>query len=483
MKSCNAVAERVMIMKENVFEKLGEECGVFGVSINETEAAGITYNGLLSLQHRGQEGAGIAVLNEQKITCVKNLGLVNEIFSDKILQNIPKSNVAIGHASYSTSKMNTKHTMQPFVTEYLTGRIATAHNGNIMNAEEIKSALQKKGVDFVSSNHCEIISALVAYKAVENHDIIKGIEKAAALLKGAFSLVFLTNDKKIIAVRDGFGFRPLCIGTSELGMVVASETCALDCIDFKFLRDVEPGELVVIEDGKITLSKKIIEAPRESLCIFEYVYFARPDSVVDGLSVHEARKNMGKQLAKEFPVEADVVCGVPDSGLEAAMGYAEESGLPLTTGFMKNRYVGRSFIYPVQSKRESVVKIKLNPLRVNVDGKRIVLVDDSIVRGTTSANIINALKNAGAKEVHVRISSPPFIHDCFFGTDISGEENLIANRLSLEKIREKIGADSLGFISVDGLREACKKSSRAFCTGCFTGDYGLDINKDIKIEL
>lgn len=460
-------------------DKLHEECGVFGVSLRPEnsgrEAAGVCYNALLSMQHRGQEGAGIAAIEGKSIRCVKNMGLVSEAFPAQALDALPKSHCAIGHVRYSTTGANTVQNVQPFVTEYLTGRLATAHNGNVVNAREIKEKLTPFGLDFSATSDTEVISSLIAYMTVRYGELLTGVKEAAKLLRGAFSLVVLGSGGNLIALRDGNGYRPLCLGENETGVAVASESCALDSCGFRFVRDVQPGELVRIENGKIVHSEMVLRESRKSLCVFEYVYFARPDSVIDGLSVYEARLNMGRELAREHPVEADLVCGVPDSGLDAAMGYSMESGVPLGTGFVKNRYIGRSFIFPTQEQRENAVTMKLNPLRAAVEGKRVVLVDDSIVRGTTSARIVAAMRRAGAREVHMRISAPPFRHTCHFGTDIDSEENLIANQLNIEGIREKIGADTLGYISVKGLRKACEKTALELCDGCFTGDYAAKV--------
>ena len=454
--------------------KLHEECAVFGVCINNCEASGIVYNGLLSLQHRGQEGSGIAALNGNKIYCHKDIGIASEVFSNNILENFPNSSMAVGHNRYSTTGGNTIENLGPFVTEYLTGRIAVAHNGNITNAKEIRDKLQNCGVRFDATSDSEVISALIAYYIMKEENSLKGIIKAANDFTGAFSLVILCGDGKLIAIRDPDGYRPLCIGESksEKGIAVSSESCAFGGCGFEFIRDIMPGEVIVIENGGITyqgieLYKK---SENSGLCIFEYVYFARPDSVIDGLGVYEARYNMGVFLAEEHPADADIVCGVPDSGLEAAAGYSARSGLPLVSGFVKNRYIGRSFIYPAQSQRENAVRLKLSPLAENIKGKRIVLVDDSIVRGTTNKKIAEILKNAGAKEVHLRISSPPFRFACNYGTDIDDEENLIANKISIDDIKTKIGADSLGYISIDGLYKACSKCRVSFCAYCFTGD-------------
>ena len=455
--------------------EINEECAVVGVSTVSDYAAGVTYNGLTALQHRGQEGAGIAVVSAGNIICKKNMGLVSEVFAKEKLASLPSSGVAIGHTRYSTTGGTSKANTGPFVTEYLTGRIATAQNGNLTNAKELRAYLEEQGLKFKGTSDSEVISSLLAYRIVKEKNTVKGIETAISELKGAFSLCVVTADGSLFAVRDSDGFRPLCLGKNTDGIMAASESCALDACGFEFLRDVEPGETVMIQNGKV-VGETTLDRPKKGncshygLCIFEYVYFARPDSVIDGLSVYEARCNCGKILFEEHPAEADVVCGVPDSGLDAASGYASASGLPLVNGFVKNRYIGRSFIYPTQDMRLSAVRLKLNPLKVGIEGKRVVLVDDSIVRGTTSEKIIKSLKAAGAKEVHFRISSPPFIHTCRYGTDIGDEENLMANKMTLDGICRKIGADSLGYISIDGLKNACGKCKTPFCTACFTGE-------------
>ncbi|MDR0315512.1 MAG: amidophosphoribosyltransferase [Treponema sp.] len=453
--------------------KPGEECAVFGVSLTTEEAAGITYNGLLTLQHRGQESAGIAlVVSDGRILCHKDTGLVSEVFSGTELEQMPGGKIAAGHTRYSTTGGNVKENAGPFVTEYLTGRIATAHNGNITNAQEIRKRLKSQGLHFNATSDSEVISSLIAYCITKGESIIQGVVNAAGFLRGAFCLVIASSENKLIAVRDPNGYRPLCIGRNKFGLAVASESCALEACGFEFIRDVQPGEIIVAENGNLTYHcvKPGVKNENGGLCIFEYVYFARPDSVIDGLSVYEARYNMGAILAEEYPVNADIVCGVPDSGLDAASGYSAKSGIPLISGFVKNRYIGRSFIYPTQTQRDSAVRLKLNPLSTNLRNKSIVLVDDSIVRGTTSEKIVRNLKNAGAKEVHIRISSPPFRHTCHYGTDIDSEENLIANQVSLDEIRQKIGADSLGYISIEGLKKACAKCELSFCTACFTGN-------------
>lgn len=466
-------------MQTNKSDKLHEECGVFGASFKESETAPlITYNGLISLQHRGQEGAGIASLVDGKISCHRGVGLVGQVFPGDVLNNLPPSNLAIGHVQYSSSGCRTADDVQPIVTDFLTGRLSVVCNCSIVNSKALKSKLKAAGVKLYSKNSSEIIANLIGLYSMQLGDFLQGTVKAAQELEGSFSIAVLTSDGKLIALRDGSGFRPLCIGENKNGMVVASENCALDGCGFKFVRDLLPGEVVVLQDGKITYEKVEI-TPKindSGLCIFEYVYFARPDSTVDGLNVFQSRYRMGIALAKEHPVDADVICGVPDSGLIAAMGYSRSSRIPLVSGFVKNRYLGRSFIYPTQLERESVVQLKLNPLRAEVEGKSVVMVDDSIVRGTTCARIVKLLKKAGAREVHVRISSPPFKYICHFGTDIGSEKHLIANQMEVAQIREKLGADSLGFISLEGLKNACSGCTTAFCTKCFTGNGDLKLS-------
>jgi amidophosphoribosyltransferase len=359
---------------------------------------------------------------------------------------------------------------QPFVTEALTGRVAAAHNGNVTNAHVIREELQKIGFYFDTTSDNEVVSALTAYYATRSGDILEGVVRAAQRLTGAFSMVLLNGNEKLIALRDPNGFRPLCIGENENGIAFASESCALEGCGYRFVRDVLPGEVIMAENGQITYEAVRLpnrEEKKQGLCLFEYVYFSRPDSVVDGVSVYDARVKMGKILAREHHVDADVVCGVPDSGVEAAIGYSAESGIPFVLGFMRNRYLGRSFIYPDQMQRESIVKLKLNPLTAAIGGKRVILVDDSVVRGTTSEQIIRSLKDAGAKEVHMRISSPPFKHTCLYGTDIGDESEVIANRMNLDEIIKSTGADSWGYLSLAGLKEACAGCNLPFCQECF----------------
>jgi len=478
---------------ENLFneDKIQEECGVFGVSLNVDEAAGVVYNGLLSLQHRGQEAAGIASIADNNIRCHKDLGLVTEIFSGTI-PKLSKSRVAIGHTRYASKGTNLKENAGPFVREYLTGRIVVAQNGNIQNAAELKEKLKAKGLYFKGTSGTEVIAALVASEinAVAKGNptagidaLAAGITKACEQLEGAFSLAIACGHGVLIAVRDPIGFRPLCIGKSKLGIAISSESAALEAAGFDLDSAVAPGEIVIIKDAKV-VKRETVLFPGEvhhcrgcakaatckamGLCSFEYVYFARPDSIIDGLEVYKARHRMGRTLAKESPVDADYVVGVPDSGLPAAHGYASGSGIPLTAGFVKNRYVGRSFIYPTQEQRESIVRVKLNPLKSSINGKKIILVDDSIVRGTTISRIVKTLKKVGAKEVHVRISSPPFLNTCNYGTSVDKDkDSLIARQYTPEEICKQIGADSLAFISIPGLLDACRDATTNLCTSCF----------------
>ena len=475
-------------------DKVRDKCAVFGVSIYGDYASEIAYNALLTMQHRGQEGAGIAVINENKIDCKKGGGFVTEAFSEKELRKM-RGSIAVGHCLYSgrkklsddkqflvaepepepeEEKKKSAEDSQPFVTEYLTGRIAAVLNGSITNMLALRGELMTYGLTFTGTTDGEVISKLIAYYCMINESVLEGVKYAAKLLEGCFSLIVMstgTEHNKLIAVRDSSGFRPLCIGVSEEGMAVASESCVFDICGYDFERDVKPGEVVQIEDGRISYEDVVLtQKSRDTgLCVFEYVYIARADSFMDNLSVYEARVNMGRILARENKnIEADVVCGVPDSGLEAALGYSLESGIQLVPGLVRNRYIGRSFIYPTQSQREKAVKLKFNPLKLNVENKRIILVDDSIVRGTSTGKIVRVLKNAGAREVHMLVSSPPIKYACGFGCiDTEKEETLIANNMSLSEICEKIGADSLSYISIAGLREACAKCALPQCSQCF----------------
>ncbi|MDP4108414.1 MAG: amidophosphoribosyltransferase [Bacillota bacterium] len=452
-------------------EKLHEECGIFGISVSEKDSfnpAHEAYTALFALQHRGQEACGIAVNDKGVISLQKNVGLVPEVFDDDDLISLPGQS-AIGHVRYSTLGKNTRENAQPIVISHIKGNLAIAHNGALTNAYELREKYEMAGGIFHTSNDSEVIAYAIVRERLKTDSIEDAVKNAMGKIKGAYSLVIM-SPRKLIAVRDPSGFRPLCIGKLSNSYVFASESCALDAIGATFLRDVEPGEIVVCLEGELTSIESGIKA-KEGLCVFEYVYFARPDSVIDGLSVDAARREMGKYLARTYPVDADLVFGVPDSGLSAALGYAEESGVPYGTGLIKNRYIGRTFIQPSQTQRERAVSIKLNVLSSAVRGKRVVMVDDSIVRGTTSANIVRMIREVGALEVHMRLSSPPFKNPCYFGTDVPDRDMLIAHKMSVEEIGKKIGVDSIGFLPVEAFEKIEKGCGRRFCLGCFSGKY------------
>lgn len=458
-------------------DKFKEACGVFGLyRIKEDEALGRSiYYGLYALQHRGQESAGIAVTSGDGIKYHKEMGLVSEVFNDEILDSL-NGRIGIGHVRYSTNEANTLINAQPLVVRYKQGSLAVAHNGNLINAPELRKELEEQGVAFQTEIDSEVIAFLIAREHSEN--ISRAVEKCIEKLKGSYALVIMTEDT-LIGVRDPYGIRPLCLGKKDDSYVLASESCALDTVDAKFIRDIEPGEIVVINEEGIKSIKKEQKSSSAS-CIFEFVYFARPDSTIDGRNVHMARYQAGKSLAEEHPVDADLVIGVPDSGTVSALGYAEAAGIPVGIGLIKNRYVGRTFIKATPSSRAIGVKLKLNAVREIVRGKRLVMVDDSIVRGTTSGMIVNLLKEAGAKEVHVRVSSPPIVHSCYFGIDTSSRKELIGAQRRIEEIREHIGADSLGYLSLEGLIKATGLSADKFCTGCFTGVYPFGVPRQGK---
>lgn len=455
--------------------KLNEECGVFGIySSLSCDVAVSTYYGLYALQHRGQESCGIVVNDEGVFSHHKDIGLVNEVFNKETLSKLGKGNIAIGHVRYGTTGVSNRTNTQPLVIRHIKGSMAIAHNGNLTNAAELREEYELRGGIFHTTNDTEVISYAITEKRLETRSIEEAVEQAMYKIKGAYSLVIM-SPRKLIAARDQTGFRPLCIGrTLHGGYVVTSETCALDSINATYIRDVKPGEIIVIENNELRSITTHCHG-KGHICVFEYVYFARPDSVIEGCSVHHARLNAGKILANEHPVDADVVIGVPDSGLDAALGYSQASGIPYGIGFIKNRYVGRTFIQPTQGERENLVRIKLNAISETVKDKRVILIDDSIVRGTTSARIVNLIREAGAKEVHMRISSPPFKNPCFFGTDIDSRENLIACKMSVDEIAKEIGCDTLGYLSIDGVRSIAKKADSDFCCGCFTGEYPIEV--------
>lgn len=457
-----------------MFDSIHEECGVFGIRAPKRDnVAASAYYALYALQHRGQESCGIAVNTNGVIKCHRDLGLVPEVFTERVLDELGTGTMAVGHTRYSTTGTASRINAQPLVVRHVKGSMAIAHNGNISNAFALKEELELGGAIFHSTNDSEVISYMITKARLTEPSIEKAIEKAMHRLEGAYSMVVM-SPRKLIAVRDPRGFRPLCIGQTEDGSIIfTSETCALNTLGATWLRDVEPGEIVIADDSGLR-SIKTHCGQSTGLCVFELVYFARPDSVIDGASVHAARQKAGAFLWQEHPVEADVVIGVPDSGLDAALGFAKASGIPYGVGFIKNRYIGRTFIQPSQGQRQDSVRIKLNVLRETVAGKRVVMIDDSIVRGTTCANIVRLLRNAGAKEVHMRVSCPPFKHPCFFGTDIDSTENLIACQMSIPEIAEKIGVDSLGYLSVEGVQRIAQPSFGHFCVGCFTGKYPIE---------
>ncbi len=456
-------------------EGIHEECGVFGIygddSINPAYAC---YNGLLALQHRGQESCGIAVNDCGVIDYHKDMGLVTEVFNNDILDSL-RGQMAIGHVRYSTAGGSVLENAQPLVMRYVKGTIAVAHNGNLTNAVEIRRELEKRGAIFQTTIDSEVICYIIARERLQCHSVEKAVENAMKKIQGAFSLLVM-SPRKIIAARDPHGFRPLCMGKINGTYCFASESAALDAVGAEFVRDIEPGEIVVV-DEKGLRSVKTVENPQKSLCIFEYIYFARTDSVIDSVTVYEARKQAGRILARTHPVEADLVIGVPESGIDAAIGYSEESGIPYEKGIVKNNYIGRTFIKPSQTERMKSVRIKLNPLVNSVRGKRVVVIDDSIVRGTTVDRIVTMLREAGAREVHLRISSPPFMWPCYYGTDIPSRGELIACNHSVEEIRALSGADSLGYLPAQSLGEMVFNKSEGFCDACFTGNYPAAVTK------
>lgn len=457
--------------------KLHEECGVFGVFCNEhSDVASTAYYGLFALQHRGQEGCGIAINNDGVITCYKDLGLVNDVFTHDVLTKLGHGNMAVGHVRYGTTGNNDRANVQPMVVNHVKGRMALACNGNLVNSSELREELELQGSIFHTTSDTEVIPYLITKERLNCPSIEEAVNRAMNRLDGAYSLVVM-SPSKLIAARDPRGFRPLCYGKTEDGRyIVASETCALDAVGAKFIRDVLPGEIVVFSEDEIRSIKDHCGEKPQTLCIFEHIYFARPDSIVDGMSVHAARVKAGELLAKAHPVDADVVIGVPDSGLDAAIGYAKASGIPYGIGFIKNKYIGRTFIAPGQKSREDKVKIKLNPIADVVAGKRVVMVDDSIVRGTTSARIVRLIREAGATEVHVRSSAPPFIAPCFYGVDIDSKENLIACKHSIDEICEIIGADTLGYLRYEDVKKIAENGNcKGFCLACFDEKYPTKI--------
>ena len=466
---------------------LHEECGVFGIydRAGTEDVAAAAYSALYALQHRGQESCGIAVSDTSgpkgKVLFYKGMGLVNEVFAPENLEQM-KGDIGVGHVRYSTAGSSTRENAQPLVLNYVKGTLALAHNGNLINAPQLRKELEYTGAIFQTTIDSEVIAYYIARERLNSQSAEEAVRRACQRLKGAYALV-VTSPRKLIGARDPYGFKPLCIGKRDNSYIITSETCALDTIGATFVRDVLPGEVVTISPEKGIESDMTMALPKEkeARCIFEYIYFARPDSHIDGVSVYASRIKAGKFLAQDSPVEADLVTGVPESGNAAALGYSLASGIPYGTAFVKNSYVGRTFIKPKQSSRESSVQVKLNVLREAVAGKRVIMIDDSIVRGTTSDRIVRMLRDAGATEVHVRISSPPFLWPCYFGTDIPAREQLIAYNRTIEEICQIIGADSLGYLGIDRLKEMAE--GLPICTGCFTGKYPMEPPKqDIRGE-
>lgn len=448
-----------------------EECGVFGIySETRQDVAQMTYYGLYALQHRGQESAGIVVNDDGVFSVKKAEGLVSEAFSPDELSSMGEGQIAVGHVRYATTGSDSMQNIQPLVVNHHKGRMALAHNGNLTNSFELREALEEKGAIFHTTTDSEVISYIIVQERLSQPSIEAAVSSAMDIIEGAYSLV-ISSPAKLIAARDPHGFRPLCFGkTPDGAYVFASETCALDAVNAKLVRDVRPGEIIIIEDNELRSDTSHCDKVEKKLCVFEYIYFARPDSVIDGASVSQARQRAGEFLAMEHPVDADVVIGVPDSGLEAALGYSKYSKIPYEIGFTKNKYIGRTFIAPNQSLRQSGVNIKLNPIKSVVAGKKIVLIDDSIVRGTTCKRTIDLLWKAGAKEIHMRVSAPPFVAPCYYGTDIDNADALIANHHTVEEIAEIIGVNSLGYLSCEHVHMLTGENT-GFCAACFGEEY------------
>ena len=456
-----------------------EECGVFGVfSPRQEDVASLVYYGLFSLQHRGQESCGIVVNDDGVFTSHKGLGLVGEVFTQETLQKFPQGELAVGHVRYGTTGGNHLSNCQPIQVNHLKGKLAVAHNGNLSNALPLRQELELSGAIFHSTSDTETIAYVITRERIAAPSIQEAVGRAMDRLEGAYSLVLMSSTK-LIAVRDPHGFRPLCYGQMEDGTyVVSSESCGLRTVGASFIRDVLPGEILTFDREGVHSDQRRCNTAPHKLCIFEHIYFARPDSVIEGVSVHDARMRAGELLAKTHPVDADIVIGVPDSGLDAAMGYSRASGIPYGIGLIKNKYIGRTFISPGQDHRVDQVRIKLSPVESEVRGKRVVMIDDSIVRGTTSARLVRLLRSAGAKEIHMRISAPPFLNPCYYGTDIDSRDHLIACHHSVEEIAEIIGVDSLGYLPLENLKDLCGNSD--YCCACFSGLYPTAIPEDTR---
>ncbi|MDN5307043.1 MAG: amidophosphoribosyltransferase [Eubacteriaceae bacterium] len=452
-------------------DKFHDECGIMGayLSSNKLNCSSYLYYGLYALQHRGQESAGISVNKEGKIQSHKDVGLVSDVFKGDVLKQL-KGNIGIGHVRYSTSGEDGVTNAQPLTVNHSSGQIALAHNGNLINDGALRNMLEDSGVVFQTTIDTEVMVNILARGL--RHGMIEAIQRMVEILKGAYAVVINVGDK-LVGIRDPFGLRPLCLGKRDDDYFLASESCALDAIGAELVRDIEPGEIIVIDDNGLT-SYGQNNWVKKKACIFEQIYFARPDSIMDETSVYAARHKAGRILAKESPVDADIVIGVPDSGVPAAIGYAEASGIPYGVGLIKNKYIGRTFIQPNQQLREEGVRIKLNPLRDTIEGKRVVIIDDSIVRGTTSKRLVSILRQAGAKEVHFRVTSPPVSHTCHFGIDTPRRKYLIGAKKSVEEIRQILESDTLAYISLEGLTESVDGRT-TFCRACFDGEYPMEV--------
>jgi amidophosphoribosyltransferase len=454
-------------------DKPKEACGVFGIYAPGQDVARITYYGLYALQHRGQESAGIAVSDGGRITCHKGMGLVSEVFTEDTLEKL-KGKMALGHVLYTTVKDGIAENIEPQNFYYQQGMIAIGHNGNLTNSAALRREMERAGAVFQSTSDSELIVSLIVRAGA--NDLISGIINTMDKIEGAHSLL-LMSEKRMIGIRDPYGMRPLCLGRLADGYVLASESCALDIVGAQFIRDIEPGEVVIIDEKGVT-SLHPHQPHQKALCIFEFVYFARPDSVIDGLTVQKARYALGRELARENPLDADLVIPVPDSGTSSALAYAAERGLPFSEGLMKNRYVGRTFIRPAQATRDLGVRLKLNPVREIIAGKKVIMIDDSIVRGTTSGKIVHMIRDAGAREVHLLVSSPSITHSCYYGIDTSGRGELIAAKHCVEEICQHIGADSLNYLSISGLHAAVAPiCAQDVCDACFSGKYPIDVTR------
>ena len=459
-----------------MFDKIHEECGVFGIYSKKTQnVASDAYYALFALQHRGQESCGIVVNDRGVMSVHKDIGLVNDVFTKDTLASLGEGQIAVGHVRYGTTGYGSRKNSQPLVINHIKGSMALAHNGNLTNASVLRNELELAGSIFHTTSDTEVIAYTITKNRLSTGSIEEALSLAMNSLDGAYSIV-LMSPKKLIGARDPLGFRPLCIGKRGDDYVFASETCALDTVGAAFVRDVEPGEIVIVDSNGLRSIKDHCSKREKALCIFEYIYFARPDSVIEGTCVHDARRRAGALLALEHHVNADVVIGVPDSGIDAAIGYSQQSGIPYGVGFIKNKYIGRTFIQPDQKDREDKVRIKLNVVPSVIKGKRVVMIDDSIVRGTTCARIVKLLRDAGATEIHMRSSAPPFLYPCYFGTDIDSQENLIACKHTVDEIAKIIGVDSLGYLSVSDLPKLVDKNCTGLCDACFTGKYAVDIS-------